>query len=443
MHALGADETVRRGRVQRLGGAMILSSPLAVPVGEMVRIGNGGRRAKWSGQVVGSGPEGTHIAPLGGGLSGLQLGHAVTPLGHAVQVAVGRSLLGRILNGLGEPIDGKGALGIMESRAVDGAPPAALDRPRITTPFHTGVTAIDGLTPLGVGQRIGIMAGSGVGKSVLLGMIARHASADVNVIALLGERGREVREFIERDLGTEGLARSVVVVATSDEPAGVRLNGALVATTIAEWFRDQGLHVALMMDSVTRICHARRDIGLALGEPPTTRGYPPSVFSLLPQILERAGTSPAGAITGLYTVLVDGDDQMEPIADATRSILDGHLVLDRTLADQQIYPAIHPLRSLSRVADAVLPTAVREATRILLRAESEYEEARDLIAMGEYRVGANRWVDAALEVREHWLAWRRQPPEEHRTHEDTITSLFTLRDLVLAIVATKDTRGVS
>lgn len=435
MKSVGTDIVVRRGRVQRLGGAMVVSSQMAAPIGEMVRVGHKGRRSEWSGQIVGSGPEGTHVAPLSGGLSGLCLGMGVTTLGHPVEAPVGASLLGRVLNGLGEPIDGKGPLGHTMRRSVSGVPPAPLERPRIDTPFRTGVGVLDGLTPLGVGQRIGIMAGSGVGKSVLLGMIARHSSADVNVIALLGERGREVREFLEQDLGAEGLLRSVVIVVTSDEPSAVRLNGALVATTIAEWYRDQGHHVALMMDSITRVCHARRDIGLALGEPPTTRGYPPSVFGLLPQILERAGTSKDGAITGLYTVLVDGDDQMEPIADAVRSILDGHIVLDRNLASQQIYPAINPLQSLSRVADAVEDPGIRTRARVLLRAEAAYEEAKDLLAMGEYREGTNPWVDGALAVRTGWLAWRRQPPQERRSEEDTHTSLDTLSREILARVA--------
>ncbi len=273
---------------------------------------------------------------------------------------MGRGLLGRVLDGLGRPIDGLGPPAIEARRAIDAPPPDVLARPTIRTPLPLGVRAIDALMPCGRGQRMGIFAGSGVGKSTLMGMMARGTSADVNVIALVGERGREVREFIEHDLGPEGLARSVVVVATSDQPALVRIKAAFVATTIAEYFRDQGADVLLMMDSVTRLATAQREVGLAIGEPPATRGYTPSVFALLPRLLERAGTAPVGSITALYTVLVEGDDMNEPVADAVRSILDGHIVLSRELAHRHHYPAIDVLQSVSRLAPAA---AVARAPR--------------------------------------------------------------------------------
>jgi FliI/YscN family ATPase len=292
--------------------------------------------------------------------------------------------------------------------------------------FVTGVRAIDGLESLGLGQRVGIMAGSGVGKSMLLGMIARGSSSDVNVIALLGERGREVREFIERDLGPGGLARSVLVVSTSDQSAVVRSAGALVATTIAEYFRDQGQNVLLLMDSITRVAMAWREIGLAVGEPPTTKGYPPSVFATLPRLLERAGAARTGTITGLYTVLVEGDDFNEPIADATRSILDGHVVLARRLAAAKHFPAVDVLESVSRVRDAVVTPAHREAANQLIRLEATYKAHEDLIAVGAYQAGANPAVDAAIAIRPALLAFLNQRPDEHSAFADTRGAVVAL-----------------
>jgi FliI/YscN family ATPase len=285
------------------------------------------------------------------------------------------------------------------------------------------VRVLDGLVTLGRGQRVGIMAGSGVGKSVLLGMIARHTAADINVIALLGERGREVREFIERDLGPEGLARSVVVVSTSDQSPVMRAAGAAVATTIAEYFRDQGRDVLLMVDSITRVAMAWRETGLAVGEPPTTKGYPPSVFAHLPRLLERAGTGARGSITGLYTVLVEGDDFNEPIADAARSILDGHIVLSRRLAAAKHFPAIDMLESVSRVRDSVISAQHLDAANTLLRAEAAYRSHEDLIAVGAYRPGADRLVDAAIALRPEMLAFLIQRPGDRTTFEESTARL--------------------
>jgi FliI/YscN family ATPase len=298
-------------------------------------------------------------------------------------------------------------------------PPGPLERSRITTPLATGVRAIDGFLTVGRGQRIGIMAGSGVGKSVLLGMVARHTAADVNVIALLGERGREVREFIERDLGPEGLRRSVVIVATSDQAAVVRATGALVATAIAEYFRDAGRDVLLMMDSVTRVAMAWREIGLSIGEPPATKGYPPSVFAALPRLLERAGTGVRGSITGLYTVLVEGDDFNEPVADAARSILDGHIVLSRRLANQKHFPAIDVLDSVSRVRDQIVAREDLEAANEVLALEATYRTQEDLVTVGAYKAGTDTQLDAAIAVRPDLLGILRQRPDESTTLEMT------------------------
>lgn len=316
--------------------------------------------------------------------------------GKPFSVGVGKELLGRIIDGLGLPIDGKGDIKPSSFRSIHRQPPSPLQRKRIDTPLQTGVRSIDGLLTIGKGQRVGIFAGSGIGKSVLLGMIARNTNADVNVIALIGERGREVREFIERDLGEEGLKRSVVIVATSDKSALLRMKGAFLATTIAEYFRDLGMDVLLMMDSVTRFAMAQREIGLAIGEPPTTKGYTPSVFAILPKLLERAGTSNQGSITGLYTVLVDGDDMTEPIADSVRSILDGHIVLSRRLANSGIYPAIDSLQSVSRVMPDIVSNEHRERVRIFNEILATYKEAEDLINIGAYVKGSNPQIDHAL-----------------------------------------------
>jgi flagellum-specific ATP synthase len=313
-------------------------------------------------------------------------------------VEVGEALRGRVIDGLGRPLDGRGPILADQWRSTTASPPDAFTRPRITERVGLGVRALDTLVPCGRGQRLGIFAGSGVGKSSLMGMIARSTSAQVNVIGLVGERGREVREFIERDLG-DALEHSVVIVATSDQPALVRIRCAFTATTIAEYFRDQGNDVMLMMDSVTRFAMAQREVGLAIGEPPATRGYTPSVFALLPRLLERAGTSPEGSITGLYTVLVDGDDMNEPIADAVRSILDGHIVLTRSLAHSGHYPAIDVLQSVSRLVGEIVTPDVQAAGQQVRAALAAYRDKEDLISIGAYQRGSDPLVDLAIEQR--------------------------------------------
>ncbi|MDD2421122.1 MAG: FliI/YscN family ATPase, partial [Heliobacteriaceae bacterium] len=324
-------------------------------------------------------------------------GSQVLATGDTLKVAVGEALLGRILDGLGNPLDGLGPVVPGQAYPLGAMPPNPLKRQRISKILPVGVKAVDALLTCGRGQRMGIFAGSGVGKSTLLGMIARNTNADVNVIGLIGERGREVREFIEKDLGPAGLARSVVVVATSDQPALVRLKGAFVATAIAEYFRDQGRDVMLMLDSVTRFAMAQREVGLAIGEPPATRGFTPSVFALLPKLLERSGTAEKGTITGLYTVLVDGDDMNEPIADAVRGILDGHIVLSRELAGQNHYPAIDILNSVSRVMLDLVTTEHLEMAAVFRQVLATYREAKDLVDIGAYQRGANAQIDFALE----------------------------------------------
>lgn len=386
------------GRVTRVIGQVVEASSLPVVVGEVCRIVVDERRTILA-QAVGFHERGILLMPLGE-IEGVHPGAVVMPLGRQFYAQVGEGLIGRVLDGLGNPMDNGGPLGSTIRWPLTTRRPNPLDRSRIDEPLSTGVRAIDGLHTLGQGQRIGIMSGSGVGKSVLLGMIARNTSADVNVIALLGERGREVREFMERDLGPEGLRRSVVVVATSDQAAVVRANGALVATAIAEYFRDMGRSVLLIMDSITRIATAWREIGLAVGEPPTTKGYTPSVFASLPRLLERAGTSRKGSITGIYAVLVEGDDLNEPVADSARSILDGHIILSRQLANIRHFPAVDVLESVSRIRDAVIPREHREAADLILRLEAAYRSHEDLIAVGAYKSGVDPEVDAAIKFRQ-------------------------------------------
>ncbi len=413
------------GRVTRVVGQVVEATAVPVAVGEVCRVVSPGKSVL--AVVAGFHERGIQLMPVGD-IEGIHPGATVTALGRPLYADVGNGLIGRVIDGLGRPIDGLGPVGPTVQRSLQAAPPGPLDRSRIDTSFTTGVRALDGFVTLGRGQRVGIMAGSGVGKSVLMGMIARGASSDVNVIALLGERGREVREFIERDLGPEGLARSVVIVATGDQAAVVRATGALVATTIAEHFRDQGRDVLLMMDSVTRVAMAWREMGLSIGEPPTTKGYPPSVFATLPRLLERAGTGATGSITGLYTVLVEGDDFNEPIADATRGILDGHIILTRRLAASKHFPAIEVLDSVSRVRDAVMDPVHRGAADTLLRLEAAYRGAEDLIQVGAYRAGADRTVDAAIAVRPELLALLKQRSDERLDNDQ-------LRERIVALAA--------
>jgi flagellum-specific ATP synthase len=389
-----ADLHRRRGRVKSLIGLVIEATGLRAEVGELCTISVGRNGEPVAAEVVGFRDGATLLMPLGE-MHGIGPGNSVSATGKPFRLPVGEELLGRVLDGLGRPLDGLPAPDTAEFRSTFASPPSPLQRARITQRLSLGVRALDGFVPCGTGQRLGIFAGSGVGKSSLLGMIARSTSADVNVICLVGERGREVREFVERDLG-DALERSVVVVATSDEPALVRIKAAFAATTIAEWFRDRGQDVVLMMDSVTRLALAQRELGLAIGEPPAARGFTPSVFALLPRLLERAGTSDVGSITGLYTVLVEGDDMNDPIADAARGILDGHCVLSRALAHRSHYPAIDVLQSVSRLAGEVQSPEVRQASAAMRELMALHREKEDLISIGAYSPGSDPRIDRAI-----------------------------------------------
>ncbi|GAA2900182.1 FliI/YscN family ATPase [Microbacterium esteraromaticum] len=386
---LDAARPERVGRVSRVRGLGVDVRGIDGAVGDLVELGDG-----VDAEVVAAGPDGLSCMPLSP-MSGLTLGMPVRSRGGRLRVPIGPGLLGRVLDGMGRPIDGKGPLDARMAD-LDHAPPSILGRDRIESPLPLGVRALDTLIAVGRGQRIGLFAGSGVGKSSLLSMITRGTEADATVIALVGERGREVREFLEDDLGPEGLARSVVVVSTSDQPAMARLRAAYTATRIAEGFRDDGAHAIIMMDSLTRVAMAQREIGLSAGEPPATRGYPPSTFSILAGLLERAGTDSGGSLTGIYTVLVDGDDHNEPIADAVRSILDGHVVLDRSLALSGHHPAIDVLASVSRVAGKITSAEQRAMTSTLRAVLAARRSANDLIDIGAYQPGANPRVDAAI-----------------------------------------------
>lgn len=387
---------VRQGKVTQVVGLVVEASVPGVHVGSLCEIHAADGRPVVA-EVVGFRNETALLMPLGD-VGGVRMGSAVRPRTSLARVNVGESLLGRVIDGLGRPLDGRPPPPCPESVPLYAEPLNPMRRPPIDQPMWLGIRAIDGLITCGRGQRVGIMAGSGVGKSVLLGMMARNASSDVNVIAMIGERGREVRTFIEKTLGAEGLARSVVVAATSDTSPLVRVRGAWLATAIAEFFRDRGAHVLLLMDSVTRFAMAQREIGLAVGEPPTTRGYPPSVFALLPKLLERAGThARAGSITGFYTVLVEADDLNDPIGDSVRSILDGHIVLSRDLAARNHYPAIDVLASASRVMDDVTTAAHRRAAGTVRELLAAYRRAEDLINIGAYQKGANPVIDRAVD----------------------------------------------
>jgi flagellum-specific ATP synthase len=422
-----ADLAQRHGFVSNLIGLIVEVTGLEAEVGEVCLIAAARGAPPVSAEVVGFRDGRTLLMPLGE-MHGIGPGTRVLATGAPFRIDVGPSLLGRVIDGLGVPLDeldppvGGGA-----PRSTVASPPGAMSRPRIDERVGLGVRALDSLVPCGLGQRLGIFAGSGVGKSSLLGMIARSTSATVNVIALVGERGREVREFIERDLGS-ALQHSVVVVATSDQPALVRIKAALTATTIAEYFRDEGHDVLLMMDSVTRFAMAQREIGLAIGEPPATRGYTPSVFALLPRLLERAGTSPRGSITGLYTVLVDGDDMNEPIADAVRSILDGHVVLTRSLAHSGHYPAIDVLQSVSRLIGEIVSEDVVSAGQRLRTALAALREKEDLIAIGAYSSGSDPALDAALAHRPRIDAFLRQATGERSDPQGSDAQLLELAE---------------
>ena len=418
------------GRVTRVQGLMIESHGPQAIVGELCQI-ELPSHDKWIwAEVVGLHGKSVQLMPFEE-VDGLEIGCKVKAMGETLQVPVSDKLLGRVLDGLGRPIDGKGDIGSSTFYPAVSNPPDALDRQRITRKIATGVRSIDALVPLGKGQRLGIFAGSGVGKSTLLGMIAKNTSADVNVVALIGERGREVREFIDNELGPEGLARSVIVVSTSNTPALARLRGAYVATAIAEYFRDQGKDVMLLFDSVTRFAYAQREIGLAVGEPPARQGYTPSVFSLLPKLLERAGTGPTGTITGLYTILVDGDDMDDPIADSVRGILDGHVVLSRRLADQGHYPAVDVLRSVSRLATKITSPTARQAFAVIRRHLAVYAQAEDLINAGAYAPGSNPEIDLAIKKYPEIKAFLVQTVEEKAPWIETLRRAATIAGLSL------------
>jgi flagellum-specific ATP synthase len=420
-----ADLIQHNGKVRQVIGVVVESDGPAMAIGETASIEYKRSASPVLAEVVGFRDSKVLLMPLGD-LGGIGAGSDVVSLGKPLQIGLTNGLLGRVLDGLGRPIDGLGRIHDAMRAEVSGTPPNALTRKRVDTPLSMGVRAIDGLLTVGKGQRVGIFSGSGVGKSTVLGMIARNTSADVNVIALVGERGKEVRDFIERDLGEAGLKRSVVVVATSDQPALVRIKAAFVATRIAEFFRDQGLDVMLMMDSVTRFAMAQREVGLAIGEPTTTRGYTPSVFALLPKLLERAGTSDVGTITALYSVLVDGDDMNEPVADAVRSILDGHIVLSRALAAANQYPAIDVLASVSRVMVDVVPPSHQAAASAVRDLMATYREAEDLINIGAYVAGSNPRVDLALARIDSIKMFLRQGIYEASSFEQAQTALMML-----------------
>lgn len=384
------------GKVVKIVGLTIESVGPNAKLNDLCRIIiDKGRNISIMAEVVGFRDKRLLLMPYES-VEGLGVGCIVENTGHPLSVCVGDEMLGHTLDGMGRPTDVE-ELSLREEYPVDAPPPDPMERVIISEVLPLGVKAVDGLITVGKGQRIGIFAGSGVGKSTLLGMFARNTKADINVIALIGERGREVREFIERDMGEEGMRRSVVIVATSDRPALLRRNAAKTATAIAEYFRDQGKDVLLMMDSLTRFSMAQREIGLASGEPPVTRGYPPSVYSEMPKLLERAGNSDKGSITGLYTVLVDGDDFNEPITDTARSILDGHIMLDRKLAHKNHYPAIDVLQSISRVMSSIADSKHKEAAGKLKNVMATYQEAEDLINIGAYKSGSNKNIDYAIE----------------------------------------------
>ncbi len=414
------------GRVSKIIGLMIESIGPAVEIGEVCDIFPIKSAMPLKGEVVGFNNDKVLIMPLGD-MAGIGPGSRVVATGHALQVDVSEDLLGRILDGLGNPIDELGKPSVDKKYLANNDPPNPLFRDKIVEPIPLGIRTLDALLTCGRGQRIGIFAGSGVGKSTLLGMIAKYTQADVNVIALVGERGREVREFIENDLGEEGLKRSVVVVATSDKPALVRVKAALIATSIAEYFRDKGKNVILMMDSVTRFSMAQREIGLAIGEPPVTRGYTPSVFAVLPRLLERAGNSSVGSITGLYTVLVDGDDFNEPISDAVRGILDGHIILTRKLAALGHYPAIDVLDSASRVMPNIIDEEHLLAALRFKEILAVYKNSEDLINIGAYAKGTNPHIDLAITKIDAFNAFLKQRTTEKAEFNET---LFKLKDLI-------------
>jgi flagellum-specific ATP synthase len=413
------------GRVTDVIGLVIEGNGPGLPIGGLCNIERRDGHGVVPAEVVGFRKNRILLMPLGD-VSGIEPGNRIVVARDRQYVPAGHAMLGRVLDGLGTPLDDGGPLVVDRQVPLHGRPINPLERAPIREPLELGVRAIDGMLSCGRGQRLGIFAGSGVGKSSLLGMIARATRAQVNVVALIGERGREVREFLERDLGEEGLARSIVVVATSDQPPLVRIHGAFLATAIAEFFRDQGLDVMLMMDSLTRLAMAQREVGLSIGEPPSARGYTPSVFTMLPKLLERAGVGGRGSITGLYTVLVEGDDMNEPVADTVRGLLDGHVVLARALADEGHFPSIDVLRSISRLMNEIAsPEQLAHALRVRAWLAA-YRDAEDLINIGAYSAGANPRIDEAVAMRERINGFLRQGLNERSTADESVSALEAL-----------------
>ncbi|NLO19052.1 MAG: FliI/YscN family ATPase [Ignavibacteria bacterium] len=413
------------GKATKVVGLVVESEGPKAPIGEICILKNKEGQELSKVEIVGF-KNNTILSMILGDLSEVQPGMELVATGEQLSVSLGDSLLGRVLDGMGEPLDDLGRIIPEERRSIYALPPHPLTRQRIREPLSTGIKAIDGLLTIGKGQRVGIFAGSGIGKSTLLGMIARNTSADINVIALIGERGREVKEFIEDSLGEAGIQRSILVVATSDAVPLVRVKAALVATTIAEFFRDKGLDVLLMMDSATRLAMAQREVGLSIGEPPTSRGYTPSVFTLMQKAMERSGNSEIGSITGLYTVLVEGDDMNEPVSDAARGILDGHIVLTRRLASFGHYPAIDVLESISRVMNDVISPEHKKAAKFVKEMMATYRGAEDLISVGAYQKGSNPRIDKAIKLNDIINGFLTQATNEAIDFDELVNKLISI-----------------
>ncbi len=422
------DPMAVHGRIVQAAGLVLEGFGPATSIGELCEVSREDGGTPLNAEVVGFRGDRIILMPLGD-TRGVGPGSRLTMKGRPASVSVGPRLLGRVIDGLGQPLDDKGPVEAEALYPLYQAPLNPLERSRISQPLDVGIRAINALLTCGLGQKIGIFAGAGVGKSILLGMLSRNVVADVSVIALIGERGREVKEFLERDLRPESLQRTVVVVATSDQPPLVRLRGAFLATAIAEYFRDQGRHVLLLMDSLTRFAQGQREVGLAIGEPPTTKGYPPSVFAMLPKLLERVGTCKgAGTLTGLYTILVEGDDLADPIADSARSILDGHIVLSRDLAARSHYPAIDVLQSTSRVMRSVIAPAHDAAARAVVEMLAVYQRAEDLITVGAYKPGVNPKLDRAVNAIEAIQAFLKQEKDERASFPASLEALLKLAE---------------
>ncbi len=414
------------GKISEAIGLVLEGHAPHSTIGEVCKIGSTKTENQLLAEVVGFRGEKVLLMPLGD-IRGIGPGSPVVIRGDQATAPVGEGLLGRVIDGLGNPLDDQGPLNVSHEQAIYTSPLNPLKRKRIKRPIDLGIRSINALLTCGMGQRLGIFAGSGVGKSVLLGMMSRFTSADINVIALIGERGREVKEFIEKDLKREGLKRSVVIVVTSDQPPLIRRRGAFLAITIAEYFREQGKQVLFMMDSLTRLAHAQREIGLAIGEPPTTKGYTPSVFTLLPNFLERAGTSSGeGTITGLYTVLVDGDDLNDPVPDTVRSIIDGHIVLSRSLAESNHYPAIDVLNSKSRVMIDLVNENHQDHANNLIDRVATYRKAEDLINIGAYKQGSNKKIDQSIAMWDEIESFLKQSTNQKESLEESISALYKL-----------------